>query len=397
MSVKKLSIASKSLINLSQALVQSGSHVEDYFWEAELNKAVVKSLGSKRSNKDIENALDALLDQRSPAYEILVEFAEASSESVKIEHKGIVWQALLVCSPILVRTRYKLPNGALKTKQINQLNDLFQDLIITENSKINIYPELVRFDKLPQTFREVRQLSIAMAENVLAIKNNKLNLSGTEAPSDLLADAFFILGVIVTPEKQAIFQWQNTLDNCHAIHKKINDDWATNCNLIFKNTFAGCLNEYLSPGAFYTNTRKADQYIRPITLKAAINWLDSVVHIPLADLRAAIVACGDNKVEEYRIGFTTTDSKDVIYGCIWPSLNREEASPDQIEEGQISPWDVIAAVLKESGINHIRRIPGIQAMDFCDECGAPYFPNMSGEMLHPELPEEADLDPIQFH
>jgi hypothetical protein len=36
-------------------------------------------------------------------------------------------------------------------------------------------------------------------------------------------------------------------------------------------------------------------------------------------------------------------------------------------------------------------------VDYCDVCGAPYFPNPLGEMQHPEIPDEADLNPVHFH
>lgn len=393
---KQLSETAKNLIYLSQAIVRSGSHLEDAFWEQELAKALSKALVSKRS-KHVEKALETLLEQRSSAYEILVEYAESLSESVGLENQGQHYDTLLICAPILARTRYKLPSGKINKKQVNQLSRLITDTVLESGVKVSIVPELVRFDCLPQSFRATRELNQALANRALGIDSKLPKLENPDGPADLLADVFFIIGTVVIPQGQAIFKWQKALANHLAVRDEISNIWSGACNEILGSIFTGCQNEYIYPDAYYTSTRKADQYIRPIALKAAISWLDSVANVPVAELRAAIVACGDNTVEEYRIGFTTRHNKQVIYGCIWPSLNRDEAIPDQIGEGQITPWDVIAAILKDSGITNIRRIPGIQSMDFCDDCGTPYFPNMLGTMMHPELPDDVELDPIQFH
>ena len=61
------------------------------------------------------------------------------------------------------------------------------------------------------------------------------------------------------------------------------------------------------------------------------------------------------------------------------------------------PVDEIAALLKECGVTDIRRLPGTLPPDFCEDCGAPHFPNPSGEMVHAELPEDAETAPAHFH
>ena len=57
----------------------------------------------------------------------------------------------------------------------------------------------------------------------------------------------------------------------------------------------------------------------------------------------------------------------------------------------------IAALLKECGVGDVRRLPGILPPDYCEDCGAPFFPNPAGEMVHAELPEDAETAPTHFH
>ena len=45
--------------------------------------------------------------------------------------------------------------------------------------------------------------------------------------------------------------------------------------------------------------------------------------------------CGNDTVEEYRVGFSTLSSPAVIYGCIWPVLSQEEAESSLSEDNHI--------------------------------------------------------------
>ena len=108
-------------------------------------------------------------------------------------------------------------------------------------------------------------------------------------------------------------------------------------------------------------------------------------------MRAVIAACGETEVEEYRIGFTQRQSNDVIYGSAWPMFGRDDDNPD------MPAMDVIADQLRELGVTDLRKLQGLLPLEFCDDCGAPYFPNPLGEMVHAEPPEDADAGPAHFH
>lgn len=386
--------ASLALISLAEALSRSGSQLEDLFWEERLGQALDKAL-TTRHRRTVEAALDHLLDQHSPAYDVLIEQAETHSESLRLTLDDQDWDALLFSAPCLAWTRYQLPEGRLREPQAQQLAELLRTSVLAPEARAALLPELIRFDRLPQSFQEARGWAQSMAAQALA-RRDKPAMREAESPADLLADAYFLVGVIVVPRGAALFQWQTAEPDAEA-RKAITTRWAEGCTQILDTVFTGCRMEYLAPDAYYTSTRQADQAIRPLTLKAAITWLQTAAKLPTTDLRCAIVACGDQTIEEYRIGFCTRTSNDVIYGCVWPALSREETAPEQTPESEVDTWDAIAALLRESGIQDIRRLPGLQGLDYCEDCGAPYFPNMLGEMQHPELPEEIDPEPLQLH
>ncbi|MFC4299665.1 MAG: DUF2863 family protein [Castellaniella sp.] len=391
-----LSRTSQTLISLAESLSRSGSHLEDTYWESRLGEALDKALGA-RHGRAVESALDVLLEQRSAAYEILVELAEARSESLMPGPDDQDCDTLLISAPVLAWTRYRLPNGQLSADQLQALETLLGEIVLGAQARVALLPSLIRFDRLPQSFQETRSWTQALAHRALGQRRDGPTLRDAEAPEDLLADVFFLVGAVVVPRGEAVFQWQSPLPAESLTQDAVAERWAEGCARILEPAFTGCQLEYLRPEAYYTGTRQADQGIRPLTLKAAATWLQTAAHIPGTDLRAALIACGEQTIEEYRIGFCTRQSNDVIYGCVWPALSREESQPDVDVEGQADTWDTIAALLRECGVQDIRRLPGLQPMEFCEDCGTPYFPNMLGDMQHPELPEEIDPEPVQFH
>ena len=75
------------------------------------------------------------------------------------------------------------------------------------------------------------------------------------------------------------------------------------------------------------SNREADRRVRPLSLRAAISWLEGAVNLEASQLRAVVAGCGESRIDEYRIGFTARNSNDVYYGCVWPLYGREEDLP----------------------------------------------------------------------
>lgn len=213
----------------------------------------------------------------------------------------------------------------------------------------------------------------------------------------MLADARFIVGVIVVPKGQPLFRWQTDPAKPLAIRADSTKLWQEAANATLGAMFTGCQSELLLPDAFYNNNREADRRIRPMALKAAVTWLQTAANLAPDELRAVIVGCGETATQEYRVGFSTRHNNHVVYGCIWPVLSKEEALPEMMDSDHIAVPEEISALLKELGLTEVRHLPGVYPPDFCDDCGAPSFPNAAGEMEHPELPDETVLDPVQFH
>lgn len=394
--VPRLSRDAQRLIALVQALTLSGSRLEDRHWEGLLDTLLNKLL-TGRKNTAIENALDHMLANDIEGYEILFEHAETCSESALIQHDNLDYDILLISAPIVAWTRYRLPEGLIDLAQQHALADALRNNVLAEGAKLALLPQLVNFDQMPQTFHATRVWVKRLGLLALGARTEPCPIHPVEHTDGMLADARFLVGAVVVPKGMPLFRWQTEPGKVFSLREKCHTTWVTTVSKSLAAMFTGCQAEYLLPEAFYNNNREADQRIRPMALKAAVTWLQTAAELPPNELRAVIVGCGQTATQEYRVGFSTLDSNNVVYGCIWPVLSKEEALPELMDTHHIAVPEEISALLKELGLSEVRRLPGLYPIEFCDDCGAPSFPNPLGEMEHPELPDETSLDPVQFH
>ena len=77
--------------------------------------------------------------------------------------------------------------------------------------------------------------------------------------------------------------------------------------------------------------------------------------------------------------------------CIRDSYGRED------ETARPGPLEEVLAQLAECGVNEVKKLPGTFTPEYCEDCGAPLFANGEGEIVHAELPEEADVQAAHFH
>ena len=392
----RLTRDAKRLITLGQALARSGSRLEDIYWEDQLAELITKMLSSKKT-KTLEGVLDFLLNDDIGVYEIVVELAETCSESLSVSRRNEEFDVLLVSAPIVAWTRYRLPDGSLTAEQQQGIKDAFAEIIAAEGAEISMLPGLITFDQMPQNFQETRLWSQRLGALAVGSSTEPCPVRDPADTEGMLADARFAIAAIAVPRGQAVFRWQHPDVSALEARDEAQKRWEARMNELLGTLFTGCQTEVLLPDAFYTTNREADRRIRPMALRAAVTWLQTAANLPGPELRAAIVACGNAGVEEFRIGFSPRASNEVIYGCVWPALSKEEAIIDAVESTHVDMPEAIAALLKELGVAEVRRLPGIQAPEYCDDCGAPFFPNFVGEMMHPELPDETDMEPVHFH
>lgn len=383
---------------LAQALAASSSRVEDRYWERQLEALLAKLL---RASQDmpIDSALDHLLATDGPAYDVLVELCETHAESQVFEKDGERYEALLIVAPLAVWTRYSIPSGKIRREALEALEAQLHGHVLAREARVALVPGLLSIDQMPRSFSATQQWLHRLTLQALG-KNTtqKVSVASDEETAEMLADTRYVAGVVVVREGEPMFRWQESPEEPAASRGACLASWQAQAEPTFASLLPGCGFEILLPDAWHMGNREADRRVRPLSVQAAVSWLETSANFPPDGLRAVIAGVGEQQIDEYRIGFTARNSNDVIYGVVWPLFGREEADPDADgDDAPIGALEEIVELLKSLGVTDMRRLPGLLPPEFCDDCGAPFFPDPLGQLEHAELPADIDPAPQHFH
>lgn len=398
----RLSADSQRLITLCKALIQASSRVEERAWERELDALLHKALRLGHQ-ADIDAALDQLFKTRSEAYDVLMDGVESGSESCVIEHDGKQYQALLIAAPILAWTRFAIASGPFSQDMLVTLAAQLQAHILAADTQLTMAPMLYSIDQLPKTHADTFAMTQRMAQAALGKTALRAPASVPET-APFLADTRYLLATVVAPLGAPLFRWQEAVNP--AERSAALSQWQAQGKPSIERLLPGCGIELLLPDAYFMSCRAADKAIRPASLKAAVHYLTHTLNIGPEELSAVIGGfadpAGDGRIDEYRVSYVLRPSMEVIYGLVWPLYGEEEAQdeePDLAAAADLpqTPLQEITALLRESGVVHIKRHEEIFPMEFCDDCGAPFYCDLEGELVHAEMPEDTAQPPSHLH
>jgi hypothetical protein len=252
--------------------------------------------------------------------------------------------------------------------------------LAARGTRLAVADYLYSIDQLPESLGEVHDTAHALFAAATGGKRLKIDPKSLREPVAMLADTRYLLAAIVAPQGQALYHWQETGVDPDAKLGAI----ATFCEQVgnvLQPVMTGCRYRVLAPNAFHAALRNADRELREFSVEAAASYLKLAYDIKPAELQATVAAFEEKGVEEMRIGISKTADEDaVIEGVVWPLLgDDEEKAQEEIE-----------AALRAHGITrtntHAHRFP----LEYCDDCGAPMFPNPAGHAVHAEPPGDAD-------
>ena len=376
----RLSRDAERLAWLAQALADSGSRLEDAWLESEMTTLIEKLLRSG-DEEALNQALDRLHDTHPRAYDDLADLIEAACE---ISRVGDTWR-LILALPVLAWSRYAIPARTLPQATLDSLRAQLSGHVLAADTRVHFANFLFSPDQLPQGYCDTRVFADALWASAAA--GHDLVVEGDSLPESqtFVSDVRYILAVVQIPAGRPVFRWNEPDGN----RDTALEAWRQQAGASLQALLTGCAYEMLLPDAYFSAWRRADRETRPFALRAAVEYLKSLFNVPASRLRAVAAPYYDRWLEEWRIGFTGIDSDDVVHGVTWPLLGGEDENADLAGS--------IEALLKETGLGEVRILDTRMPLEFCDDCGAPLFPNPEGESVHAELPEEMQGTPAHLH
>lgn len=384
----RLTRDAEKLISLSTGLAASGSRAEDRYWEQGISSLVGKLLGTG-NDAAIETALDHTFKSNLNAHEALIELVEAGAESAVIDADGQRWEILLVAVPLAAWSKYALPSGPIPKESVANILPHLHGHVLAAGARACMSPFLYSIDQMPRDFSSVHKLTVKLGEAAIDGSEPRFDFSRLPETAPLLADSRFLLVSVAVHAGAPLFRWQEAEE--HATRAECLERWIAQCRPHLAKLMPGCAFECLLPDAHFVSCREADRRVRPFAIRAGVAFLETTLKTSAAQLRAIVAGFGEERVDEYRIAFTRRGHDDVLHGIVWPLFGRED------DDAQATPAQEVDEVLRDCKLGEVTKLTGLFAPEFCEDCGAPLFADADSEMVHPELPEEADTAPAHYH
>lgn len=370
-------------MRLATAAATAGSRLEDAYWDARVAQAV-RGLLTASGQHTIEAALDRLWTSNGRGYDILADAVEAEVETATLERSGERFDCLMFIVPVLAWSRSGIASGPLRPADTEALAVQLGAHVFARGACIALATRLLTPDQLPNSYHEEASLARELFAAALDGKHLALKPERVPEPIDFISDARYVIGAVAVPAGQAVFAWQADETTIEAA----TEAWAAQGGAVLAAMLAGSNAEPVLPGAFYSTLRRIDRNARVYYLRAGVAFLEAALGRPAAQIGAAFAPFYENELVEYRIGLAVGRGDEVYHGVTWPVLSEGDAeeAPEQIR-----------AVLAQAGVTqvfeHEHRFP----LEFCEDCGAPLFPNAQGEVVHAELPDDAEPPRMHLH
>lgn len=382
---KRISTDATELGRLATGLSESGGMLEDAFWEKQLRELVDKLL-SEGAEDDLNASLDRLFDSNAAAHDCLADTIESCAESCVLSHQGQDYDIMLFNAPLLAWSRFSIPAGSIPQQTIQMLKVQLGAHVFSAPAQIALADYLYSPDQLPRSFVDTWQLMRDLGSAAVGNRVPRLDVSTMPETNQFLSDTRYLIGAIAVPRGMPVFRWNET-DQCN--RESALREWVKQGGPCLEPLLTGCAFQPLLADAYHAACRAADMASRPYSLRASVDFLLTTLGKPAESLRAVIGGFHDKRLEEYRIAFGPRDSEAIFHGVVWPLLGAEDESTDVAGE--------VETLLRESGIKevvvHSQQFP----FEFCEDCGSPLYPNIEGEAVHAEMPEQNNTPSQTLH
>jgi hypothetical protein len=374
----RLSRDAAELQRLAIGLSESGSRLEDLFWESRLAE-LLHNLIDAEAEDDLGAVLDRLYESHPNACDELASAMESQVESCSFEMDGLRYDALLFAAPILAWSRYSIPTASISEANLAPIKVQMGAHLFAREARLALVDYLFGPDQLPRSYCNTRQLMRALCERAMQGGDLCLNVQNLPETNRFLSDVRYLIGAVIVPHGAPLFRWHEPDGSQGAALAAWEKQGVPNLAPLLM----GCAYQPLLAGAYHFACRNADRASRPYAVKASLAFLQTTLGLAPEEIRAVIAPCYDQHLEEYRIGLAPCDRDNTVYhGVTWSLLGEEDEHTDVLAQ--------IDAVLRECGLQSIVSLDHRMPMEFCEDCGAPLFPTAEGELVHAEMPDTED-------
>jgi hypothetical protein len=382
----RLSRDAERLVWLARGLADSNSRTEDSWWENELAVQIGKMLENDQEEA-FNQALDRLHETNARAYDELADLIETGVEGHLHLRPDGPHQTLLLALPVLAWSRYSIPARTVPANLLTTLRVQLKAHVLAEGCQLALADFLFSPDQMPRGYIETRRFAEQMEQAAGNDEDLVIAAAGLPETGHYISDLRYILATVSAPAGHPVLRWQEA----DGSRETARTQWQAQAGPIMQALLPGCDLKLLLPDAFFSAWRVADREARGYALAATAAYLQVMLDLPASALRAVAAPYFEHKLVEWRVGFSRQDDDRVLHGVVWPLLGMDDDGADIAAE--------IEDILRKVGIGQIVVLDQQRlAPEYCDDCGAPLFPNMDGESVHSEMPElEIDLPPMHLH
>ncbi|MGQ9686214.1 MAG: DUF2863 family protein [Thiobacillaceae bacterium] len=370
----RMSRDAERLVWLAQGLAESGSRVEDAYWEAELQQLIGRLL-DKGQDEAFNLALDRLNETQGRGYDELADLVESVAEGELIATPDGPRHLLLIALPILVWSRYSIPARRLPTEVVAALTAQLGAHVLAADVRCVLADHLYSPDQLPYGYAQTRRYAETLWQALREGRAFHEDTSRLAEAVPYISDVRYVLGAVMVEPGRPLFRWNEpdgNRDESLAL-------WRAQGGANLQGVLPGCGFELLLPDAYFAAWRRADREGRPYSLRAAVAYLQATLDIQPSALRAVAAPFYDRRLEEWRVSFAL-QTGEVVHGVVWPLLGAEDETTDSAGE--------IEQTLKAAGVGEVLVLQQRFALEYCEDCGAPLYANAEGEVVHAEMPEQ---------
>lgn len=380
----RMSRDAERLVRLAQGLTESGSRIEDAYWESELQQVIGKLLESGQE-ESLNLALDRLNETDGRGYDELADLVESLAESALIATPDGPRHLLLIALPILVWSRYSIPARRLPAEVVTALTAQLAAHVLAADTRCVLADHLYSPDQLPYGYTQTRRYAERLWQALREGRVFQEDASRLAEAMPYISDVRYVLGALMVEPGRPVFRWNEPDGN----RDEALDLWRSQGGANLQGVLPGCGFELLLPDAYFAAWRRADREGRTYSLRAAVAYLQATLEVPPSALRAVVAPFYDRRLEEWRVGFAL-QTGEVVHGVVWPLLGAEDETSDAAAE--------IEQTLKAAGVGEVLVLQQRFALEYCEDCGAPLYANAEGEVVHAEMPEQdAHQVPTHLH